>query len=74
MINKKKEGSSSLIFKLNNLPKGGSCVVNPKNGTEMFTFFSVYCQNWVDTDGTIKKYEYYCSYKFFKIFYDAKIY
>ena len=52
-------GSSSLIFKLNDLPQEGSCIINPKNGTAFLTYFSIFCQNWYDTDGIIQKYEYY---------------
>ena len=67
-LNKNTTASSSLIFKLNDLPKGGSCSVNPKNGTAFQTFFTIFCENWYDTDGVIKRYEYYGSLNLFNIY------
>ena len=58
-INKTISGSTSNIFKLNDLPFGGSCSINPKNGTALETFFSIFCSNWNDSDGFIQRYEYY---------------
>ena len=67
-LNKNTKGSSSLIFKLNDLPKGGSCSINPKNGTAFKTFFTLFCTNWYDTDGVIKIYEYYGFKNLFYLF------
>ena len=52
-------GSSSLIFKLNQLPQNGMCYSDKYNGTEMLTNVLITCTNWTDTDGTIQNYEFY---------------
>ena len=59
VVNGEKNGSTSVIFKLNKLPRDGSCSVNLVNGTAMLTYFTVYCKDWIDDDGFVKKYEYF---------------
>ena len=49
---------STSFFAVNRLPKNGSCSVTPLNGTASKTNFTFKCQNWVDEDGSIAKYEF----------------
>lgn len=52
-------GSSSLLFIKNRLPLNGTCSVDLNNGTAMSTYFTISCENWYDSDGTIKTYEFF---------------
>lgn len=52
-------GKASLIFKINQTPKGGICNVTPLKGITADTLFTINCLNWVDLDGQIVKYSYY---------------
>ena len=52
-------GSASLIFKINELPKGGLCYVDKYNGLSLQTDFNILCVDWLDSDGTIERYEYF---------------
>ena len=49
--------TSALHFMVNQPPQNGSCWINPTNGTTT-TIFTIYCSNWIDTDG-IKDYLFY---------------
>jgi hypothetical protein len=51
-------GKSSIIIGINQLPTGGSCSINPLNGTSLLTIFTITCLNFNDPDGFIQKYEY----------------
>jgi hypothetical protein len=57
-------GSASILLFVNFPPKGGSCDVNPKNGTTE-TFFSISCWNWIDKDGELNSFAYYGRKKLF---------
>jgi hypothetical protein len=50
--------SSSLTLKLNQIPINGSCEVNLKNGTAMYTLFTFMCYDWNDVDGRVARYEF----------------
>lgn len=56
-------GQASLILKRNLLPINGTCSCDKKNGTSLSTWFNLNCQKWVDPDGLITKYEFYCKLK-----------
>ena len=62
------KSSSSLVLKINDLPFGGSCNVDPYNGTALNTNFTIVCNNWQDSDGYIAKYEYFGNFEFYDIF------
>jgi hypothetical protein len=47
-------GSSAIHFEINQPPSGGSCAIEPNNGTTT-TLFNVSCMNWSDQHG-IKAY------------------
>lgn len=49
--------SSALNFIINKPPDGGSCSIDPLNGT-ISTLFTIICSSWVDEDG-IKDYSFY---------------
>jgi hypothetical protein len=51
-------GKSSIIIGINQLPTGGTCSINPLNGTSFSTIFTITCLNFSDPDGYIQKYEY----------------
>jgi hypothetical protein len=57
--NENVNGSTSIIFYMNFPPKSGSCDINPKNGTTS-TQFEIICTNWVDSNGVVTKYSFYC--------------
>jgi hypothetical protein len=57
-------GSSSIIVKLNQLPKGGTCSISPSTGTILTTKFSLSCSNWADTDGYITSYAFFGKNKY----------
>lgn len=52
-------GKSSILIKLNELPKSGSCSITPLTGFSANTSFTISCRDWVDNDGLITKYAYY---------------
>lgn len=52
-------GVSSLNFIKNKLPLNGTCSVDLTNGIAMNTNFTISCQDWYDTDGAIKTYEFF---------------
>ncbi len=62
VINKETTNSAPLVFKMNQLPTKGSCSVDLDEGTELETYFTISCQNWLDLDGDIDVYEYYGNY------------
>ena len=55
------QGSSALDLVINPPPSGGSCSLNPQNGTTN-TLFYLSCSNWSDPDG-IKDYSLYSTYR-----------
>ena len=65
-------GFANLIFKKNSLPSNGYCFVDTYNGQSMTTYFGVICLNWIDSDGSISKYEFYCNIICLKL-YQSKI-
>jgi hypothetical protein len=58
-FNQTQTGSSSLIFKVNNLPFGGVCFYNLNKGISLATLFEISCSDWKDSDGSIERYEFY---------------
>lgn len=52
-------GKSSIIVKLNEVPKYGNCNINQTIGVPSETVFSIECLNWIDNDGYIKKYSFF---------------
>ena len=69
-------GTASLVFKINQLPLGGTCFTDLANGTAMYTFITVYCSNWYDLDGTVNNYVVSCKInkKLYKFFFIIKTY
>ena len=59
VLNGVSTGQSSIILKINQLPRLGTCSVDKTNGTSLLTVFTITCINWKDIDGTIEKYEYF---------------
>jgi hypothetical protein len=59
--NETSQGQSSKVFYVNYPPKNGLCDVNPKNGTTN-DLFTLYCLNWIDSDGVVVEYVYYGKY------------
>jgi hypothetical protein len=62
-------GLASLVLIKNQLPQSGVCSVYPNNGTSFETMFNISCRNWLDSDGSIVRYEYFGNYlkkRFFK--------
>ena len=52
-------GISSLSFRTNSLPMGGTCTTDLDKGIALSTFFVITCMGWYDLDGVISRYEYY---------------
>ncbi len=50
--------SASLKLKINAPPSNGTCDVNLRNGTALFTLFTIVCDKWIDTDGVVARYEF----------------
>jgi hypothetical protein len=51
-------GSSAIVFRLNQLPRGGKCFIEPNiGGLAVTTIFSIFCNDWYDLDGFITKFE-----------------
>ncbi len=61
---------------MNQIPKDGQCFIDLVNGTALYTYFTIYCQNWVDPDGDIVKYALSCKFsnyfQFKKHFFNLK--
>jgi hypothetical protein len=55
-------GKSSIILGLNERPKGGTCSISPLTGIAYSTLFTIECANFIDVDGYITKFEYFCKY------------
>ena len=55
-------GLASLVLIKNQLPQSGVCSVYPNNGTSLETMFNISCRNWLDSDGSIVRYEYFGNY------------
>lgn len=51
------DSRSSFDMIINQVPQGGSCTIDPLNGT-IETIFTVSCTNWTDSDG-IRSYSLY---------------
>ncbi len=51
------KGSSSIVFRTNYIPYGGSCTADQQTGIALYTKFTVACSDWLDSDGTISSYE-----------------
>ena len=60
VISQQATGMASLTFKKNVLPLAGTCFVDKANGTSLLTWFNIICSDWIDTDGSIERYEYLC--------------
>lgn len=54
--------SSSLTLKVNLPPVNGTCEVNLRNGTALFTLFTFMCTDWEDPDGLVARYEFLGKY------------
>ena len=50
---------STSLFKKNFGPINGKCSIDKIRGLAIDTNFTITCQNWIDPDGEISKYEYY---------------
>ena len=50
----------SMVLKTNQPPYNGSCVVYNNTGEALSTNFSIVCSKWLDDDGYITQYEYWC--------------
>ena len=50
--------STSMIVYVNYSPRNGVCMASPISGTTN-TLFSINCNNWIDTDGSVVSYSYY---------------
>jgi hypothetical protein len=51
------QGSSSIIFHINELPFDGVCEAYRTTGVALTTVFGISCYNWTDVDGEIASYE-----------------
>ena len=51
-------GQTSKEFYVNYPPINGMCDVVPKNGTTN-DLFTLYCSNWIDSNGLVDKFVYY---------------
>jgi hypothetical protein len=61
-------GLSSLTFKTNSLPMGGTCTIDLEKGIALSTYFVITCMGWYDLDGVISRYEYYGNFLTFFIY------
>jgi hypothetical protein len=52
-------GAASIVLKPNQLPYNGICYVDKFSGISLADFFNIFCQNWIDPDGSIQTYEYF---------------
>jgi hypothetical protein len=57
-VNLTLQGDSSKAFFVNFPPVNGVCDVNPKNGTTS-DLFTLYCSNWMDSEGFVTNYVFY---------------
>ena len=57
--------STSMKVYVNFSPKYGICTISPTNGTTN-TVFSLNCQNWIDSNGSVGFYSYYGRLKYFE--------
>ena len=57
-------GISSIYLKKNQLPDYGDCSVDPLGGLAFDSYFYISCNDWVDLDGYISRFEYYGKYNF----------
>jgi hypothetical protein len=55
-------GLASLTFLINQVPKNGQCFVDQYNGISLSTTFNIKCFDWIDTDGSIERYEFFATY------------
>ncbi|CAF0863211.1 unnamed protein product [Brachionus calyciflorus] len=55
-------GKASLIVKINEIPKDGTCDIDNSRGIPFETIFTITCKNWIDPDGKIKKYSFFAVY------------
>ena len=51
-------GFTSIIFYVNFSPRNGTCDITPKMGSTS-NLFTIYCHDWIDTNGNIHSYAYY---------------
>ena len=58
-VNESVFGTSSIIFKTNQVPYNGSCSVDKSDGISLSDYFTLRCENWIDSDGTIQSYEFF---------------
>ncbi len=55
-------GVGSMILKTNQPPYNGSCIAYNNTGEPLSTNFTIICSKWLDDDGYITQYEYWCKY------------
>ena len=60
-------GHQILNLTRNTPPSGGNCTFSPKNGTAMYTNFTVDCDGFTDTDDEIHYYSITCEYSKFSL-------
>jgi len=58
--------SNSSYFKVNQPPRNGNCTVDQTSGLSLETKFTISCFNWIDVDGSVVNYEFYCIFIFYK--------
>lgn len=63
-FNQSVTGSTFINFKLNRKPYNGNCKIDSLYGIAYYTAFKIECQNWIDDDGYIIRYEYFGKYYF----------
>jgi hypothetical protein len=52
------QNTAYIKLRVNMLPSNGTCSVFPLKGLSLRTRFNISCQDWIDNDGQITKYEY----------------
>jgi len=58
--NQKKSGTGVIILKTNETPYNGSCIITTNTtGYALESNFTVFCYDWMDSDGYITSYEFY---------------
>jgi hypothetical protein len=52
-------GTTHMLLKINKQPYNGNCTVDLTEGYAFLTNFTITCDDWIDDDGYIVKYEYF---------------
>ena len=51
--------TTKMIILANQQPSEGYCWVDLATGYALNTWFTIYCDNWTDSDGIVVKYEFF---------------